>query len=309
MVTIKQIQSFLVLAKELHFAKSANLLGISQSTLSCEIKKMEDKLGFKLFDRSDKWEIKLTEAGQHYLHLVEKIPSDINFAAEDANRVARGELGILNISAASMVYESVNLARIYKLMMLHYPDIKIRQTEYFSPEIVTDKVLNHRADIGFTVEMKHIELLNSSLAFQKINLWNAKLVVSRNHRLAFKESISWEDIKNQSFIYAPVSRMPNMVKRFSEIFTRHTGQELKVSYEAESVLGIQQFVAEGMGISILPEHSMNYFPHDIVFRDFPFDLSSSFGVIYLRDSLSPIKKNFLKILNSYLESLPNDLES
>lgn len=54
MVSIRQIKNFLVLAEVLHFAKAAAILNISQATLSCEIKKMEQTLGVKLLDRSDK---------------------------------------------------------------------------------------------------------------------------------------------------------------------------------------------------------------------------------------------------------------
>jgi predicted DNA-binding protein (UPF0251 family) len=67
MITIKQLQNFLVLSKELHFAKAADKLGMSQAALSKEIQKLEQKIGCELFDRSNKWDIKLTEAGETYL--------------------------------------------------------------------------------------------------------------------------------------------------------------------------------------------------------------------------------------------------
>ena len=77
MVSVKQIQNFLVLAETLHFAKAAAKLGISQATLSGEIKKLEKNLGINLFDRSDRWEIKLTVAGETYRNYIKNIPDDI----------------------------------------------------------------------------------------------------------------------------------------------------------------------------------------------------------------------------------------
>ena len=49
MITLKQLQNFIVLAQELHFAKAAQLIGISQSALSNEIKKLEKSVGCQFF--------------------------------------------------------------------------------------------------------------------------------------------------------------------------------------------------------------------------------------------------------------------
>ena len=55
MATLKQIHDFLLLAEELHFARAAEKLGISQAALSLEVRKLEHSLGAQLFDRSDRW--------------------------------------------------------------------------------------------------------------------------------------------------------------------------------------------------------------------------------------------------------------
>ena len=64
MVTLKQIRNFLAVSETLHFARAAEKLGIAPAVLSKEILKMEKTLGFQLFDRSDKRNICLTEAGK-----------------------------------------------------------------------------------------------------------------------------------------------------------------------------------------------------------------------------------------------------
>ena len=87
MVSIRQIKNFLVLAEVLHFAKAAAILNISQATLSCEIKKMEQTLGVKLLDRSDKWAIKLTAAGQSYYNGIKNIPAVIKLIKQASESV------------------------------------------------------------------------------------------------------------------------------------------------------------------------------------------------------------------------------
>ena len=59
MLTLNQLKNFLLLAEILHFAKTAERLGITQAALSRDIKKLENEIACQLFDRSDKWNISL----------------------------------------------------------------------------------------------------------------------------------------------------------------------------------------------------------------------------------------------------------
>ena len=80
MVTLKQIRNFLAVSETLHFARAAEKLGIAPAVLSKEILKMEKTLGFQLFDRSDKRNICLTEAGKSYWETVRHLPEILNNA-------------------------------------------------------------------------------------------------------------------------------------------------------------------------------------------------------------------------------------
>ncbi|MGO3813158.1 LysR family transcriptional regulator, partial [Mesonia sp.] len=62
-MTIQQIKYFLILAKELHFWKTAEKVFISQSSLSRQIQSLEDEMGVQLFER-DKRNVKLTDTGK-----------------------------------------------------------------------------------------------------------------------------------------------------------------------------------------------------------------------------------------------------
>ena len=105
METIKQVQNFIVLAEELHFARAAHRLGISQAALSNEIKKLELQVGCQLIDRSDRWMIKLTDAGNIYLREIKDIPDAIANAGQLSRKASRGETGTLSIGVAGFIYD------------------------------------------------------------------------------------------------------------------------------------------------------------------------------------------------------------
>ena len=64
-MTIHQLQSFLAVAEKQSFTAAADILYISQSALSQQIRQLEHQLGFQLFDRSTR-QVTLTEAGRSF---------------------------------------------------------------------------------------------------------------------------------------------------------------------------------------------------------------------------------------------------
>ena len=295
MVTLKQIQYFLALATELHFARAAQKLGITQATLSCEIKKMEHKLGFLLFDRSDKWEIRMTEAGKSYRHLIEKIPESVQNAASESAKIARGESGNLTLAVASYIYGVFNIAAVCKKMHSLYPDVTIQILDHFSEEIVEDYVRQKKADIGFSLTHKFRAPLDGITGKILFDI-PVQLAIPARCALAGKEKITMDDIKDSNFIMPPRYTQPHLRQNFDNFFTAHFHKLPQVVQEVEGGHGIQQFVAEGFGIGLFPSGVKNEFPDHVIFQDMP-ELSGTFLMLVIQEECkSTLVNNFIKIL-------------
>lgn len=294
MVTLKQIHYFLGLALELHFAKAAQKLGVTQATLSCEIKKMEQKLGFSLFDRSDKWAICLTEAGKAYKNLIEKVPKTVQFAADESAKVARGECGNLTLAVVSFVYNALNIAAVCKKMNLIYPEITIRLLDHFSAETIEDYVRQGKADIGFSLAHKYRGPLTGLSAKKLIDI-PVQIGMAANSPLAHKEKITMHDLKNARYIMPPQHTQPHLRHTFDKFFMANFQQLPNVVQEVEGIYGIQQFVAEGYGISLFPRNIGNEIPDRLIFKDIPMFSGTSVMLVIQEENNSPLLKNFIKL--------------
>src|ERR1700730_5220812 len=92
----RKLRSFLVLAEQLHFGKSANLLNISQPALSKQIKGLEEKIGGPLLLRNRR-DVRLTAAGALLYQEGRRIVRDLDALFDAGRSAVTGEAGRLRI--------------------------------------------------------------------------------------------------------------------------------------------------------------------------------------------------------------------
>src|SRR4051812_34628552 len=93
---LRHIKYFLAVAEELHFGKAATRLGISQPPLSQQIIALEQEIGARLFERSNR-RVALTEAGRLFLRDTSDIVAKVGNAAFNAERAHRGQVGEIRV--------------------------------------------------------------------------------------------------------------------------------------------------------------------------------------------------------------------
>src|SRR5579863_5079362 len=101
-IELRHLRYFLAVAETLHFSKAAERLGIAQPPLSQQIKRLEQLIGHRLFDRTTRG-VQLTLAGQlladRARSTIEKIQDDL----EQVRRLGRGEEGTLTVGFSGSV--------------------------------------------------------------------------------------------------------------------------------------------------------------------------------------------------------------
>lgn len=237
-----QLETFLVVAREKSFSRAAERLYRTQPAVSLALKRLEEELGETLLDRTTKGGT-LTDAGSTLLPLAQRM-LDLRKQIIDTFGSLKGlQHGGLNIGANDSVSEFL-LPGVLLAYQQAYPAIRI-QAYRQSSERIPAEVLERRLDVGFvSYDPMHPELVNEVILRDHM-----VLVVPPGHRLARRKEISLEVLGHETFIaHNAITPTRNAIV---DLFSR-CGTPLRITVELGSIATIQEFVALGTGVAILP---------------------------------------------------------
>src|SRR2546430_7572711 len=177
-LNLDELRSFLTLASELHFRKAAERLFVSQPALSKQIRKLEEKTGGALFERTRR-RVVLREAGRVLIPLAERLLRDSQAALDGVRQATEGRAGTLRIgfgiaSASDLLPQTI--LRFRKT----YPGVEIQMRDMSTPA-QTRALLEEQIDIGIIrLPVARPEL--SSLPLIRERLVVAVLLATPNRR-------------------------------------------------------------------------------------------------------------------------------
>ena len=190
---LRQLTYFVKAAELLHFTEAAEAVFITQSTLSQQIKLLEQELGMPLFDRLGK-QVKLTEAGKVFLNHARQILLNVEKgrqAIADLNNLITGELRI----GVTYAFTSLILP-VLPLFTRRFPDVKV-YVDYGAPEELERKLKQSELDLILAF---HNADDDRELELQLLSKSDIVVVVSRNHELAKLEKINLKELSALNLI-------------------------------------------------------------------------------------------------------------
>lgn len=239
------VQSFLTVAEELNFRRSAERLHIDQSALTRRIQRLEDALGFRLLERTTR-EVTLTQAGQAFYRDNANLVEGYAESVRAARRIAEGKAGRLRIGYMAFAATELMPSAVARFAQRHpHIDLALRYipTQGQKLALASDEI-----DAGFLIgPFDHPDHQSVTLADDP--LW---VVTPRNHDLLHRPRIEPADIAGQDLILGDTRDWSEYRWRLSDMFSA-AGIPLRVRLEASNTLAIQGLVAAGLGITIYPE--------------------------------------------------------
>ncbi len=284
---LRQLRYFVVVAEEMHFRHAAERLHLAQPSLTVQIQNLEEELGVRLFERSNR-RVHLTAAGERFLKETKQVLLDVNKAVQATRQVAEGVAGTLSISFISTALVGV-LPCVLRSFIRQAPGVDI-ELEELDPEEQMRYIIRGRADIGFI----HGAVTDAQLTTLVVE--RDQLMVAVPARLASRKTIHLASLSEYTTILpAPFS---------SYGFSEHVRQAYELAgVSPQKILQVKlllvglYLVSSGIGICLVPKAFRNIPVRGVVYRPLaieppPMELLA----VWRRDSESKPLQRFLQVL-------------
>ncbi len=280
---------FVAVAEELHFGRAAERLNLAQQPLSAAIKRLESKVGVRLFERTSR-RVELTEAGRVYLAEVRLILQRTADAADAARRAERGEVGQLSVGYASGTLHNV-LPPTVRRFRERYPGVNLRLHELSSPEIEA-ALLKGDVQVGLLCPPVSDPTLLSEIVLREPLI----LALPRGHALARKRRVSLKTAANEAFVLYQRSIKPSVYDAITGI-CRRAGFSPRVTQEGATEGAVVGLVAAGMGVALVSSSQRKAPGADIEYRflDGP-PVEVELAVAWERGNHSSLTAAFLRLV-------------
>lgn len=238
---IKQLITFKQAAENLNFTQTAKLLNFAQSSVTAQIKSLEDEIGKPLFERLGK-RLVLTEAGQQFKIYAEKM---INLSNEAISAVNGEEelTGTLTIGAQESQC-TYRLPLILKEFKAAFPKVKLVFKPAHSDEMARKHLMEGLLDVAFIMDKKKPE---GSLKVEQLMKEELKLVAAPHQ---FISAFSLDDLKHETLL---LTEAGCSYRSMFEESLHSLGIYPLDKIEFSSVEAIKQCVIAGLGVALLPE--------------------------------------------------------
>jgi DNA-binding transcriptional LysR family regulator len=246
---LRLVHCFTVIAEHQHFGRAAEALHVTQPSLSRQIHRLEQQLGARLLDRTPRGS-RLTEAGEVFLPQAKTLLRTAALAiartqaAAQPSRITVGYTGGLIVTP------------VIREMRHRHPDADVR-AHHVAWNDVRASLLEHRIDVvvarlPFPTDQLHVTVLYDE---------PRAVLVSRDHRLAGKESVTLDDIADEPL---PRLRESDPVwSAFWRIDPRPDGRPAPDGPIIDTIEDKFEIVAAGQAIVIFANHNIGALRPDL----------------------------------------------
>lgn len=242
---LRQLRYFAKAAETLNFSDAAKCLNIAQSSLSQQVRQLEDELGTQLFIRNSH-SIRLTEAGELMLPFALRTLHEAESCADRIHDLQKMLTGTLNIGVTHS-FSPILTESVISFMKM-YPGIKLNIIYKQMNELM--ELLTKR-EIDFVLAFKPIQPLpnvESHILFQN----TLSAIVGNNHPLASKERISITEL--EKYELALPSKGLQARNAFDSIVSDYNN--FKIRIELNEVNTLLRLVRQTCLVTVLAEDSI-----------------------------------------------------
>ncbi|MBK7038564.1 MAG: LysR family transcriptional regulator [Chitinophagales bacterium] len=245
-MNLQQLDYIIAVDTYRHFLNASEKCFVTQATLSMMIRKLEDELGVKIFDRS-KLPVKPTEIGVKIIAQARRVVAEAGriqeIIIEESGEVT-GELKIGIIPTLAPYLLPIFLREFQS----NYPDVKLVISEHTTDNI-TQRLKSGQIDVGILATPLNDQSIKEQVLFyEKYFLYVNAKETGFNKQYVLPANI---DI-NRLWLLEEGHCMRSQILNFCELKKQHEVTE-KLHYEAGSIETLKNLVEKNFGVTIIPE--------------------------------------------------------
>ncbi|MDO8700036.1 MAG: LysR substrate-binding domain-containing protein [Rhodoferax sp.] len=251
-MTLTELKYIVAVARERHFGRAAEACYVSQPTLSVAVKKLEEELDVKLFERSAN-EVTVTHLGEE---IVRQAQAVLEQAANIKELAKRGKDPLVGPLTLGVIYTigPYLLPDLVRQMITHTPQMPLMLQENFTVKLL-EMLRTGEIDCAILAE----PFPDAGLAVAPLYDEPFLAAVPANHALAAKDEVTTEELKSETMLLLGSGHcFRDHVLEVCPEFARFSSnaEGIRKSFEGSSLETIRHMVAAGMGVTLVPRLSV-----------------------------------------------------
>ena len=251
-MTLTELRYIVAVAREKHFGRAAEACFVSQPTLSVAIKKLEEELDVKLFERGAS-EVSVTALGEAIVRQAQTVIEQAAAIREIAKRGKDPLAGPLKLGIIYTIGPYL-LPDLVKNVIEMSPQMPLMLQEQFTVKLL-EMLRTGDLDCAILAE----PFPDTGLAVAPLYDEPFVIAVPKNHPLAKRKTVSAEELKRETMLLLGTGHcFRDHVLEVCPEYARFSSEAegIRKSFEGSSLETIKHMVASGMGVTVVPQLGM-----------------------------------------------------
>lgn len=286
MINFYLLRYFLAVVETGSFTKAAEQVSVTQPTLSAGIKKLEEQVGKRLFDRSQRRRVFLTKAGTVLLPRAKAILHECNMVSED---LAEAEPSLVIRLGVLTTIPAIIVSSVLALVRQKLPSLTIEIIDGTEQEL-SNRLDERSIDFALSLDRGQVEEGLAAALFEE----GYRFVMELSHPLAKLEVVRGEQFSDQNMI---VRSRCEVLRETSRYFTDRNVRP-RLAYRTTNDERALRMVEAGVGATVIPESYVREGLAAVKLKDF--DYRRTVALLYpryqLSEGLAAISDDFITLV-------------